>query len=94
MGDHVCEKTSAPITITGLIIMDNEFNHKKKLLELEKENIELKYKLKLETMIFERESNRLFHERELERGRIKSAEIRKSFERKQSAEFANSTSHR
>ena len=37
-----------------------------------------KHKLKMEELEFMRESDRLHHERELERGRIKSAEIRKA----------------
>jgi len=59
-----------------------EFIEKKKLLELEKQNIELKHKLYMDELIYYRENDRLHHERELERGRIKSAEIRKSQMRK------------
>ena len=59
-----------------------EFIEKKKLLELEKQNIELKHKLYMDELIYYRENDRLHHERELERGRIKSAEIRKSQLRK------------
>jgi len=36
------------------------------------------HKFKIEELEYQRESNRLFHEREMERGRIKSAEIRRS----------------
>lgn len=54
----------------------------------EKDMLLLKHKFKMEEMAFERETNRLFHEMELERIRIKSAEIRKQFERKQNEYFA------
>jgi hypothetical protein len=40
------------------------------------------HKFKMEELEYQRESNRLFHEREMERGRIKSAEIRKMQMRK------------
>ncbi len=54
----------------------------KKEFDLEKELVELKHKFKMEELKFMRENDRLHHERELERGRIKSAEIRKSQMRK------------
>lgn len=53
------------------------YTERKKLIELERENIELKHKCKMEELATERENARLFHERELERGRIKRAEERK-----------------
>ena len=54
--------------------------NKKKIKEEndEKEFIELKHKLKMEELTYLRETERLKHEWELERGRIKSAEIKKS----------------
>ena len=52
---------------------------KEKELEFE----QAKHKLKMEELEFMRESDRLHHERELERGRIKSAEIRKAEMRRQ-----------
>ena len=42
---------------------------------------------KMEELKYIRETERLKHEWELERGRIKSAEIRKSIERKQNREL-------
>ena len=55
-----------------------EFLEKKELiglnLKLEKE----KHKMKIEELAYFRESDRLHHERELTRGRIKSAEIKKT----------------
>ena len=60
-----------------------------KKLELEKEVAKLKmdvyayeHKLKMERILAERENAKQFHEMALERERIKSAEIRKSQERK------------
>jgi len=55
-----------------------EFDRRKEILELEQ-------KLKMERLKYERESNNLFHEQTLTRGRIKSAEIRKMQMRKQDA---------
>jgi len=49
---------------------------------MNKELIELEHKYKMEELEYQRESDRLHHEREMERGRIKSAEIRKMQMRK------------
>jgi len=46
--------------------------------EQEKEIIELKHKYKMEELEFERENARRYHDMELERQRIRTAEIRKS----------------
>ena len=59
-----------------------EFDWKKQLLELEQYVAEKKHKLKMAEYKYQRESDTLRHEKELERGRIKSAEIRKSQMRK------------
>lgn len=59
-----------------------EFELKKKLIELQKKaNLE-NHKLKMIELEYLRESNRLYHEREMTRNRIKTAEIRKQQERK------------
>lgn len=55
-----------------------EFTERKALIDLQKENDIERYKRDLKLLSYRRESDRLHHERELERGRIKSAEIRKS----------------
>ena len=52
--------------------------HERKLIEFEK---------KMEELKFIRESDHLHHERELERGRIKGAEIRKDMQRRSDFEF-------
>jgi len=61
-----------------------DFLENKELIKLQTafEKNEIKVKNK-NCMIFSRESDRLHHERELERGRIKSAEIRKTLDRKE-----------
>ena len=62
----------------------SKFEEEKELIQLKTSADQQRHKLKMEELKFSRESNRLFHERELERGRIKWAEIRKSQMRKQS----------
>ena len=71
---------------------EKNFELKKKLLALEKKNIELKHKLKMEELIFERGIHDHYHELAKERGRIKSAEIKKNIERQSDAKFARSYS--
>lgn len=56
----------------------------------QKKVIELEHKCKMEYAEFIRETERLKHEWELTRGRIKTAEIRKSQQRKKDLEFMNS----
>ena len=58
-----------------------EFLERKKLHDLDLELSQKKHKMKMVEFEYLRESNRLMHERELERGRIKTAEIRRSQER-------------
>jgi hypothetical protein len=55
-----------------------EFEEKKKLISLEKELEIFKHKIVMEELQFRRESDKLHHERELERNRIKSAEIKRT----------------
>jgi hypothetical protein len=43
---------------------------------------EKKFKQKMELILADRENNRIFHERELERGRIRNAEQRKLMQEK------------
>ena len=54
-----------------------DFLEKRELQKEEEKIIKLKYKLKMEVHNFSRESNRLFHEWSLERGRINRAEEKK-----------------
>ncbi len=60
-----------------------DFLENKELIKLQTAFEKMRSKLKTDCMIFSRESDRLHHERELERGRIKSAEIRKTLDRKE-----------
>ncbi len=59
-----------------------DFKERKEILKMEKDNLLLGDNLKVKRLEFERENARLFHEQALTRERIKSAEIRKSQERK------------
>lgn len=61
-----------------------EFEQRLTLIHEERKNIELKHKNRMEELIFERENQRLNHERILERGRISRAEDRKMFLEKKS----------
>ena len=58
-----------------------EFTERTKLMKSDLELSKKKHEMKMKELEYLRESNRLFHERELERGRIKTAEIRRSQER-------------
>ena len=59
-----------------------EFEEKKELIEFQKKADLENHKQKMKEFEYRRESNRLFHEREQERGRIKWAEMRKADQRK------------
>lgn len=54
-----------------------EFLERSKILALERENIELKHKFKMEELDFDRCNTLKMHEQILERGRISRAEERK-----------------
>jgi hypothetical protein len=63
-------------------------------VKLEQETIQLKHKfnvemheMKMEELRYIRETNKISHDNELERGRIKSAEIRKALERKIASQY-------
>jgi len=58
------------------------FDLKKELLLMERENRKLEHEYKIKEMKDKNTFDKLHHERELERQRIKSAEIRKDFERR------------
>jgi len=58
------------------------FLEKKELLEYVRKTDLLKHQYKMKEFEFLRESEKIKHEKELERGRIKSAEIRKMQERR------------
>ena len=64
-----------------------EFEEQKELIELKKSAELEKHKFRMKELIYSRESNKLFHEKELERLRIKSAEIKRSQQRKADMDF-------
>jgi len=55
-----------------------EFEMEKEILRQKLDYEKERHSLRIKELEFQRETNRLRHEQELERGRIKSAEIRKS----------------
>lgn len=67
-----------------------EFLERKELIKLQRQADLDRHKFKMEELEFSRESDRLFHEREMERNRIKSAEIRKAQERRANQRFMES----
>lgn len=56
---------------------NEDFERKKSLIEMQKQADQIKHKLKMEELHFERASATLMHEQILERGRISRAEERK-----------------
>jgi len=59
-----------------------EYLEKEKIINLDLTVATEKHKMKMEEFMYLRESDRLHHERDLERCRVKTAEIRKSQMRK------------
>lgn len=55
-----------------------EFQERMQIMEKDKELVERKHEMAMKELEFRRESDRLHHERELERGRIFRAEERKT----------------
>lgn len=74
------------------MVYSNTYLEKKKLIEMQMEADLLKHNMKMEEFNFERDSSKIFHEREMERIRVKSAEIRKQQERKGDFGFMNNYS--
>lgn len=60
----------------------SKIDEKRDLLKLQIEMEEQRHKNKMEELKYMRETNMIAHEKELERNRIKSAEIRKTQLRK------------
>ena len=59
-------------------VSSKEFLERKELISLDLETSMKKHQMKMEEFAFLRENDKVHHERELERGRIKTAEIRRS----------------
>ena len=55
-----------------------EFQEKKKIIEMQKECDEVAHTLKMRQLEYKRQTHHIKHEKELELGRIKTAEIRKT----------------
>lgn len=70
-----------------------EFQERKKLIDIDLANYVEKHKMKMQQLEYERQTSIIQHEKELERMRIKSAEIRKSQERREAREFMESMKH-
>jgi len=66
---------------------NGELEGKKDLYKLSYKLDLQRHELRMKELEFLRESDRLHHERELERNRIKSAEIRKSQMRKEAGSY-------
>lgn len=60
---------------------------KKELVLFEFEYQKKHHKMKMEQLKYARDTSVLQHDQEMERQRIKSAEIRKAFERKQASQY-------
>lgn len=73
--------------------VSSEFNERQKLIKLQMECDKAKHLLKMKELEYQRENDKIHHEREMERNRIKSAEIRKMQERRSAREFAESIKH-
>jgi len=68
-------------------IHERKYYDKLEILEKELEVIEARHKANMEELEYARENTRFFHEKELEKIRIKSLEIRKSQERKAQEQY-------
>lgn len=60
-----------------------EFAERKDLIELQHQRDTEKHQMRMQELEFIRESDKIRHDQEMERQRIKSAEIRKMQERKE-----------
>lgn len=66
-----------------------EFEEKKMILDLQSKVDKERHNMWMEGLKFQRETEELKHQHELERGRIKSAEIKKMQERKELMRLGN-----
>jgi len=64
-----------------------EFEYEKELLKIELSNAKEKHKFHMIELEFQKELENTKHENEKERQRIKSAEIKRSIDRKQNRKF-------
>ena len=66
-----------------MVKKSEDFNERKELIDLKNKSNREKHKMKMEELKFIRETNEKIHQNEMERQRIKSAEIRKNHERRE-----------
>lgn len=66
-----------------------EFKDNKKLLEISNKNDVEKHKLKMEELVYIRATNKINHELEMERQRVRSAEIQRTIARKEQSRRYN-----
>jgi len=71
----------------------DKFDQEKELIKLKTALAKLKHDYHIEELTFSRENDKLHHEREMERQRIKSAEIRKSQERREWSKMHQETKY-
>jgi len=64
-----------------------DFKERKKLMELQLKHDQEKHDRKMLELEYSRQNEQLHHDHEMERQRIKSAEIRKSQERKEASRY-------
>ena len=65
------------------------FEERKKLVDLIGKYKKDKHRMHMKELEYQRESDRIHHDREMERQRIKTAEIRKAQERREWRNFHN-----
>ena len=69
------------------MVKKTEEKIQKDLIKLRMENDTKHHDMRMEELAFARESEKIHHLHEMERQRIKTAEIRKAFERKQASQY-------
>lgn len=70
-----------------IINPSSEFLERKELIELDRELSREKHEMRMEELNYIRATEKIKHEQDLERNRIKSAEIRKSQMRKEQMRY-------
>ncbi len=67
----------------------NEFEEKKSIQEIQAKNDVARHKMTMKELSYRRESDKIRHDQELTRQRIKTAEIKRTQERKANRDFAD-----
>lgn len=66
-----------------VVVESQDFKERKELYNLEKEIIELRHEYKMKELKYQRDNDKIHHENEMERQRIRSAEIQRTIARKE-----------